>query len=100
MGEAPRIWRNRQVEAEEVAGDELGGETLGGGHPDLRSGMGVDDRVGLARDGRPVGVADRDHLGVLFAGVPDRHEDVGNLPPADLAGLLFACVATDVLFKA
>jgi hypothetical protein len=37
---------------------------------DLGAGVGVDHRVGLARDGRAVGVADRDQgEGALLAGV-------------------------------
>ena len=69
----------RQVEPEQVAGDELGGEALRRGDPDLRAGVGVDHRVGLARDRGAVGVADREHLGALLAGVPDRHQRVGGL---------------------
>ncbi|MPM15727.1 hypothetical protein SDC9_62099 [bioreactor metagenome] len=69
----------RQVETEQVAGGQLGGEALRRGDADLRAGVGVDHRVGLARDGRTVGVADGQHPGVLFAGVPDGHQGVGGL---------------------
>ncbi len=47
--------------------------------PDLRTGVGVDHRVGFARDGRAVGVADRQHLRALFPGVSDRLQGVGGL---------------------
>ena len=69
----------REVEPEQVAGDQLGEEALGRRDPDLRPGVGVDHRVGLARDRRAVGVADRQHLGPLLPGVPDRHQGVGGL---------------------
>ena len=69
----------REVEREEVAGDQLGQEALGRGDPDLRAGVGVDDAVGLARDRRAVGVADRQHLRALLAGVADRLQGVGGL---------------------
>ena len=36
-------------------------------------------RVGLARDGRAVGVADGQHAGTLLAGVPQRHQGVHRL---------------------
>ncbi len=69
----------REVEREQVAGHQLGHEALGRRDADLGAGVGVDDRVGLARDRRAVGVADREHLGALRAGVPDRHQGVGGL---------------------
>ena len=62
-----------EVEPEQVAGDQLGQEALGRRDADLGAGVGVDDRVGLARDRRAVGVADREHLRALLARVPDRH---------------------------
>ena len=68
-----------EVEAEEVGGDDLGDEALGRGDPDLGAGMGVDDGVGLARDRRAVGVADRQHLRPLLARVADGHQRVGGL---------------------
>ena len=69
----------REVEREQVAGHQLGQEALGGGDPDLGARMGVDDGVGLARDRRAVGVADRQHLRALGARVPDRLQGVGGL---------------------
>ena len=41
--------------------------------------MGVDDGVGLARNRRTIGIANRDDLGMLFTGVPNGHEGVGGL---------------------
>ncbi len=58
----------------------MGEEALGGSDADLRPGVGVDHRVRLARDGGPVGVADRQHPGALLAGVPDGHQGVCGLP--------------------
>ena len=69
----------REVETEEVAGHQLGDETLGRRDADLGAGVGVDHRVGLARDRRAVGVADRQHPRPLRACVPDRHQGVGGL---------------------
>ena len=69
----------REVEPEQVAGHQLGQEALGRGDADLGAGVGVDHRVGLARDRRAVGVADREHLGALPPGVADRHQRVGGL---------------------
>ncbi len=42
-------------------------------------GAGVEHRVALARDLAAVGVADRQHLGLLLLGVPHRFERVGGL---------------------
>ena len=58
-----------QVEPQQVAGGDLGEEGLGGGHGDLRTGVGVEDGVGLAGDGRAVGVDDGQDLAALLAGV-------------------------------
>ncbi len=68
-----------QVQPDEVAGDELGQERLGGGDRDLRPGVGVEHGVGLARDGRAVGVADGQHPGPLLLGVAQRHQRVHGL---------------------
>ena len=64
---------------DEVAGDDLAGERLRRGDPDLRAGVGVEHRVGLAGDLGAVGVADRQHAGLLLAGVADRLEGVRGL---------------------
>ncbi len=69
----------REVEAQQVAGHQLGDEALGRRDADLGAGVGVDHRVGLARDRRAVGVADRQHPRALRARVPDRHQGVGGL---------------------
>ena len=68
-----------EVEREQVAGDQLGQEALGRRDADLGPGVGVDDGVGLARDRRAVGVADRQHLRPLGPRVPDRLQRVGGL---------------------
>ncbi len=68
-----------EEEADEVAGHQLGEEALGRGHGDLGAGVRVEHGVGLARDGRAVGVADREHPGLLVLGVPQRHEGVHGL---------------------
>ncbi len=65
-----------QRQAQQIVGGHLGQEGLGGGHPDLRAGAGVEHRVAFARDLRAVGVADRQHLGLLLLGVADGLEGV------------------------
>ena len=75
----PRALDLGEVEREQVAGDQLGQEALGRRDADLGAGVGVDHRVGLARDGRAVGVADRQHPRPLRPGVPDRLQRVGGL---------------------
>ncbi len=75
----PRALHLGEVEREQVAGHQLGQEALGRGDADLRAGVGVDHRVGLARDGGAVGVADGEHPGPLRAGVPDRLQRVRGL---------------------
>ena len=62
-----------------MGGDDLGEERLGRGDGDLRPGVGVDDRVRLARDRRAVGVADREHLRALLPGVAECHQGVHGL---------------------
>ena len=47
-----------EVERHQVDRDQLGEEGLGGGDRDLGPGVGVEHRVGLARDGRAVDVGD------------------------------------------
>ena len=69
----------RDVQREEVAGDDLRQESLGRGDRDLRAGVRVEHGIGLARDRRAVGVADRQHPGALLAGVTDRHQGVHRL---------------------
>ena len=64
---------------DELHGGDLGNERLGRRDADLGPGVGVEHRIGLARDLRTVGVADREHLGLLVAGVPHRLERVGGL---------------------
>ena len=68
-----------QIEAEHIAGDQLSDQALGGGHGDLRASMGVDHGVGLTRDRGAVGIADRQYLGALLTGIPDRHQSVCGL---------------------
>ena len=68
-----------EIERQQVAGHELGQEALGRGDADLRAGVGVHHRIGLPRDGRAVGVADRQHPGALGAGVPHRLQGVCGL---------------------
>ena len=69
----------RQVQPQQVRGGDLREERLGRRHRDLRAGVRVEDRVRLTRDGRAVGVHQRQHLGALLARVPDRHERVHGL---------------------
>ena len=69
----------RQRQADQLDGGDLGQERLGRGDADLGAGVGVEHRVGLARDLRAVGVADREHLGPLLPGVPHRLQGVGRL---------------------
>ena len=59
--------RLRQREADELDRGQLGQEGLGRRDPDLGPRVRVEHRVGLARDLRAVGVADRQHLGALLA---------------------------------
>ena len=66
----------REVEAEQVAGDDLREERLRRGHGDLRSGVRVEHGVGFARDRRAEGVADRDDLRALLAGVAHGHDEL------------------------
>ena len=66
----------RQRQAQQVVGGYLGQEGFRRGHADLRAGAGVEHRIALARDLGAVGVADRQHLGLLLLGVPDRFQSV------------------------
>ena len=69
----------RQRQPDQIIGRDLRQECLGRCHPDLGPGAGVEHRVALARDLATVGVADRQHLGLLLLGVPHRLEGVGGL---------------------
>ena len=68
-----------EIEAEDVAGGDLREERLGRGNGDLGPGVGVEDGVGLARDGRAVRVADAQGEGAELASVLDGHERVHGL---------------------
>src|SRR5690625_4947335 len=68
-----------QIQAEHIARHDLGEEALRGRHGDFGARVGVDHRIGLARDRRPVGIAYRQHLRALFAGVTDGHQCVHGL---------------------
>ena len=70
----------RQVEGDELLCDHLRGERLRGGDPDLRSGVGVEDAVGLTRERRPHRVRHREHLRTLPRRVAGRLEGVDRLP--------------------
>ena len=60
-------------------GRHLGHERLGRGDRDLRSGLQEQDRVGLAGDGRPDRVGDRDDRTAPLAGKAGRGDRVGRL---------------------
>ena len=74
-----RAERLRQRQPDQVAGDDLRGERLRRRDTDLGAGVGVEHRVGLAGDLRAVGVADRQHAGLLLAGVAHGLQRVGGL---------------------
>ena len=95
----------RQIESEQVKRGELGGEGLGGGHADLRAGVGVDRARGLARDHGADHIADGESLRTFgfgfalggdgvggFAGLRDQHgERVGGddgIAIAPFAGII------------
>ncbi len=64
---------------DEVVRRDLRKERLRGRHADLGPGAGVEHRIALARDLAAIGVADRQHLGLLLLGVPDGLQRVGGL---------------------
>eukprot|EP01135_Chromosphaera_perkinsii_P008173 Nk52_evm1s1172 gene=Nk52_evmTU1s1172 len=68
-----------QEQSQQVAGGDLTEVRLGRGHRDLGADVQVQRGIGLARDGRAAGVADRDDLRALLAGVADRHQGVHGL---------------------
>ena len=75
-----RVPRTRPTcSAEQVQRGDLRDERLRRGDRDLGAGVRVDDRVGLARDGRTLRVADRQGLRAVLAGVLDGHERVHGL---------------------
>ena len=67
------------MQAEEIERSDLRDEGLGRGDSDLRTGVGVDYSVGLARNRRALGVADGERPGACGDGVLDRHEGVHGL---------------------
>ena len=69
-----------QCQADDVVRRHLRQESLGGGHTDLRAGVGVEHRIGLTRDLGTVGVAHRQDAGTLGLGVADGLQGVGGLP--------------------
>ncbi len=69
----------REREPDELDRGDLRDERLGGSDTDLRTGMRVEHRVGLARDLCAVGVADGEHLRALLPRVTHRFERVGRL---------------------
>ena len=69
----------RERQTDEVVGGDLREERLGRRDADLRARAGVEHRVALARDLAAVGVADRQHLGLLLLGVPHGFQRVGGL---------------------
>ena len=79
LGRAQRSADAADVEREQVQRGDLRDERLGRCDRDLGAGVRVDDRVGFARDGRALGVADREGLRAALAGVLDGHERVHGL---------------------
>ena len=64
----------RQVQAQQVAGGDLGEEGLGGGHGHLRPGVGVQDGVGLAGDGRGTAAFAADDAAINLLPYPNKGE--------------------------
>ena len=52
-----------QKQGDEIQGHQLGGKGLGGGHPDLRPGVGIEHRVGVPGDAGAHRVDDGQGLG-------------------------------------
>ena len=69
-----------QMEGEEHEGHQLRGEGLGGGHADLRAGVGVDQVVRLPHQAAAEDIADGQHRTSLLFGHADGCEGVGRLP--------------------
>ncbi len=65
-----RAARLGEGEPHQVVRRHLREERLRGGDTDLRTGVRVEHRVGLPRDLRAIGVADREHPRLLLPGVP------------------------------
>ncbi len=68
-----------ECQTHEVVRRHLSEERLRGRDPDLGPGVRVEHRVGLARDLGAVGVADRQHPGLLLPRVAHRLQRVGGL---------------------
>src|SRR5699024_12378274 len=62
-----------------LGGGNLCQKGLGGGHGDFGAGVGIQRGVGFAWDGSTLGIADRDDLRTLLAGVAHGHEGVHGL---------------------
>ncbi len=69
----------RQIQAQHVGGGDLRDERLRGGHGDFRASVRVQHRIGFARNGGALRIADGQHLGTLLAGVAQRHQRVHRL---------------------
>ena len=69
----------RDVQCKQVERRDLRDERLGRSDSDLGPRVRVDDRIRLARDRRPLRVADRQGLGAALARVLDCHEGVHRL---------------------
>ena len=74
-----RATRLGQRQADHVVRRDLREEGLGGGHADLRAGVGVEHRVGFARDLGTVGITHRQHPRSLGLGVAHGLQGVGGL---------------------
>ena len=69
-----------QIQGKEEERRQLADKGLGGGHADLRAGMGVDRAVGLSGHGRTDHVADGDDFCSHLLGDADAGQGVGGLP--------------------
>ena len=81
---AGRLGRERsaqppQLHRQQEERGQLGGEGLGGGHPDLRAGVGVERALALARNGRTQHVADGEGPGAPLLRLLHRRQRVGGL---------------------
>ena len=79
LGLVDHAARARHCDGDQIAHDQLGAVRLGGGHGDLRAGVGVDDVIGLAGDGRAHDVDDGEGVHALALGLAQRREAVGGL---------------------
>ena len=68
------------IERDERHDDHLAAHGLGGCHADFRSGLRIDHRIGLTRDGRSHDVAQRDGDTALFLGEPERRKRIRRFP--------------------